>query len=69
VVGYLDDPDLQEAACQSVVELAHHRQLRDAHKEEFMKALDRVIAVTKNEELIERANRYKAGKTWERKKA
>ncbi|NDH95589.1 MAG: hypothetical protein EBZ13_13875, partial [Planctomycetia bacterium] len=69
VVGYLDNPALQEAACQSVVELAHHRQLRDAHKDEFMKALDRVIAVTKNEELSERANRYKAGKTWERKKA
>jgi len=69
VVGFLDAPELQDAACQSVVELAHHRQLRDAHQEEFIKALDRVIAVTKNEELIERAIRYKAGKTWERKKS
>ena len=69
VVGYLDEPTLREAACQSVVDLAHHRSLRDAHKDEFAKALDRVIAVTKNQELIERANRYKEGKTWERKKA
>ena len=69
VAGYLDDPSLQEAACESVVELAHHRTLRDAHKDEFIQALNQVIAVTKNEELIERANRYKEGKTWERKKA
>jgi len=26
-----------------------------------------VIATTKNPEFVERANRYKAGKTWERK--
>jgi hypothetical protein len=31
-----------------------------------MKALDRVIATTKNPELIERSERYKQGKTWER---
>lgn len=68
VVPYLDTPALAEPACRSVVELAHHRQLRDANKDEFMKALDRVIATTRNPELVERANRYKEGKTWERKK-
>ena len=67
VVPYLDDPKLAEPACKSVVELAHHRQLRDAHKEEFAKALDKVIVTTKNPELVDRANRYKEGKTWERK--
>lgn len=68
VTGYLDNAALAEPACKSVVELAHHRQLRDAHKEEFAKALDRVIATTKNAELVERANAYREGKTWERKK-
>jgi HEAT repeat protein len=67
VLPYLDDPALAEPACKSVVELAHHRNLRDAHKDEFTKALDKVITTTKNPELVERANRYKEGKTWERK--
>ncbi|MDA1039392.1 MAG: HEAT repeat domain-containing protein [Planctomycetota bacterium] len=69
VTGYLDSPALAEPACRSVVELAHHRQLRDANKDEFQKALDRVITTTKNAELVERANAYKEGKTWERKKS
>jgi HEAT repeat protein len=68
VVPYLDDPNLAEPACLSVVELAHHRTIRDANKEEFTKALDKVLGTTKNEELIERAERYKQGQTWERKK-
>jgi len=68
VLPYLDDPALAEPACLSVVELAHHRTLRDAHKDEFAKALDKVIATTKNAELVERAQRYKQGQTWERKK-
>lgn len=68
VVPYLDDPKLAEPACLSVVELAHHRTIRDANKDEFTKALDKVLGTTKNEELIERAERYKQGQTWERKK-
>jgi HEAT repeat protein len=68
VVPYLDDPNLAEPACLSVVELAHHRNIRDANKDEFTKALDKVLGTTKNEELIERAERYKQGQTWERKK-
>jgi len=67
VLPYLDQPTLAEPACKSVVELAHHQQLRDAHKDDFTKALDKVIATTKNPELVERANRYKEGKTWARK--
>lgn len=68
VVPYLDDPKFAEPACLSVVELAHHQKLRDAHKQEFHAALDKVIATTKDPELVERATRYKEGKTWERKK-
>jgi len=68
VMPYLDDPNLAEPACLSVVELAHHRSLRDANKDEFTKALDKVLGMTKNEELVDRATRYKQGQTWERKK-
>ena len=69
VLPYVDQPSLAESACLSVVELAHHQKLRDGNKDEFMKALDKVLTTTKNEEVIDRANRYKVGKTWERKKA
>ena len=68
VVPYVDDPVLAESACGSVVELAHHQKLRDAHKEEFVKALDKVFGTTKDDELVRRATRYKAGQTWERNK-
>lgn len=68
VVPYLDDPTLAGPACRSVVELAHHQKLRDAHKQEFASALDKVLALTKDEELVERAARYKAGQTWDRSK-
>jgi len=68
VAPYLDDPALAEPACRSVVELAHHQKLRDAHRQEFTEALDKVLGLTKNDELRERATRYKAGQTWDRKK-
>jgi hypothetical protein len=68
VTPFLADPALAEPACRSVVELAHHRQLRDDNRVEFAAALDTVIATTKDAELVERAGRYKAGKTWERRR-
>jgi hypothetical protein len=64
----LDDKILAEMACESVVELAHHRALRDANKEEFHKALDKVIATSKDPVVVDRANRYKRGQTWVRPK-
>ena len=68
VVPYLDQQALAAPACKSVVELAHHQKLRDAHKPEFLAALDKVLATTQDAELLERASRYKEGKTWERKR-
>ena len=64
VVPYLDQPEHAQQACEAVVELAHHREVRDANKADFMPALDKVIAICKDPTLVERANRYKAGKTW-----
>ena len=65
---FLDEPELSQIACETIVELAHHRNVRNPHKEEFDVVLDKVIALAKNEEWIERAKRYKRGETWERQK-
>jgi HEAT repeat protein len=66
VLPFVDQPAHAEAACLSVVELAHHRGLREPNKAEFDAALDKVIATAKDEVVIERANRYKRGQTWAR---
>jgi hypothetical protein len=68
LMPYVDDAKLAEMACESVVELAHHRALRDANKDEFHKALDKVIATSKDAVVLDRANRYKRGETWVRPK-
>jgi hypothetical protein len=66
VLYYLDRPAYAQHASQTVVELAHHRGLRELHKAEFDEALDRVIGTSKDATVIERANRYKKGQTWVR---
>ncbi|MCA9135389.1 MAG: HEAT repeat domain-containing protein [Planctomycetales bacterium] len=66
ILPYIENPAYAKQACLSVVELAHHRELRDANKDEFHRALDRVIAVSKDPVIIDRAQRYKQGKTWVR---
>lgn len=67
IVPSLDTPTLAEGAAKGVVELAHQQKLRDANKPEFLAALDRVLAVAKDPVTRERAERYKQGKTWERR--
>jgi len=66
VVPYLDQPKFAQQACETIVELAHHRSLREPNKAEFERALDKVIATSNNATVIERANRYKKGQTWAR---
>ena len=66
VLPYVDQPRHSEAACESIVELAHHRGLRESNKLEFHKALDKVLAITKDAVVIDRAKRYKADQTWVR---
>jgi hypothetical protein len=48
--------------------LAHHRQLRDANKQEFHAALDLVRKATNDPVVSERATRYQNGQTWVRPK-
>ncbi len=63
-IPWLDKPELADQACQTVVELAHLRWLRDEHKDEFMVALDHVQATSRDPVVLDRAQRYKEGKTW-----
>jgi hypothetical protein len=65
---YLDRPEFVQAACETIVELAHHREVREPNKVEFDSALDKVIKLSRDEVIVERANRYKNGETWERPK-
>ena len=63
VLPYLDKPECAQEACATIVELAHHRELREPNKAEFDKALDAVIRLSKDPGLIDRAKRYKKGQT------
>jgi hypothetical protein len=69
VLPYIAQSEFAQLACETVVELAHHREIRDPNKAEFDKALDKVIEVSSDEVVVDRANRYKRGETWERPKA
>jgi HEAT repeat protein len=68
VLPYLDQPEFVQVACETIVELAHHRELREPNESEFDPALDRVIQLSKDEVVVDRAGRYKRGETWERPK-
>ncbi len=66
VLPYVDQPQFAQIACETIVEIAHHREVRDPNKAEVDKALDKVIATSKDSVVVERANRYKRGETWQR---
>jgi hypothetical protein len=66
LMPYLAQPAYAQQACESVVELAHHRNLREPNKAEFDRALDKVIQTSKDATVIDRAKRYQKGQTWVR---
>lgn len=68
VLPYLEQPPYAQISCETIVEIAHHREVRDPNKVEFDKALDKVIEVAKDPVVVDRAQRYKRGETWERPK-
>ena len=68
VLPYVEQPDFAQLACETIVEIAHHREVRDPNKAEFDKVLDKVIETTKDPVVVDRAQRYKRGETWERPK-
>lgn len=68
VLPYVQEAPFAQIACETIVELAHHREIREPNKAEFDKALDLVIKVSTDPEVVDRAQRYKRGETWERRK-
>ncbi len=68
VLPYTDKAEFAQLTCETIVELAHHREIRDPNKAEFDKALDKVIQLSKDPEVIDRAQKYKRGETWVRPK-
>ena len=61
IADFLEDPELSQAACGSLVELAHHRFLRHPNMERFGPILDKVGKVGKDPSVVERAKRYRLG--------
>lgn len=57
----LDDPELAQAACVSIVELAHQRFLRHPNMERFAPILEKVAKISKDSAIVERAKRYRLG--------
>ena len=68
VLPYFEQPKFVQLACETIVELAHHRELREPNKSEFDPALDKVIKLSNDAVVVDRANRYKRGETWARPK-
>ena len=66
VLPYTEQKAFSQVAAETIVEIAHHRDVRDRNKAEFDKALDQVIAVSKDPVVVDRAGRYKRGETWNR---
>ncbi|MBA4107574.1 MAG: hypothetical protein C0485_17700 [Pirellula sp.] len=66
VTPYLDQPTFAPQACEAIVELAHHRGLREPNKAEFDAVLDRVLEISQDPTVRDRATRYKNGQTWSR---
>jgi HEAT repeat protein len=61
IAGYLDDPHLNQTACQAIVELAHHRFLRHPNMDRFGPLLDKVSRISKDPKVVERAKKYRLG--------
>jgi len=69
VLKYIDDPELRERVCASILDLAHQTGLRNSARAEFEAALDKVLASldglsdeNRRNEFRNRANQYKAGR-------
>lgn len=61
VAGYLDDPDLAQTACKTIVELAHHRFLRQPNKAHFEPILRKVEATAKDKSVAALAEKARLG--------
>ncbi len=58
---FLDQPELAQQACASLVELAHHRELRHPNMQQFGPLLEKVARVSRDPQIAECARRYRLG--------
>ncbi len=58
---YLDNSELGQVACASIVELAHHRFLRHPNMKVFGPLLEQVGRISKDPAIVARAKRYRLG--------
>ncbi len=61
IAQYLDRPELAQAACASLVDLAHHRFLRQPNMDRFRPILERVNQISEDADVVSRARRYQLG--------
>lgn len=61
IAQYLDRPELAQAACASLVDLAHHRFLRQPNMDRFRPILERVSQISEDADVVSRARRYQLG--------
>ena len=58
VAPYLDQPAMAQSACKSIVELAHHKELREPNQKEFQPALEKVLLTSRDQATVEQARRF-----------
>lgn len=61
IAQYLERPELAQAACASLVDLAHHRFLRQPNMDRFRPILERVSQISEDADVVSRARRYQLG--------
>jgi len=61
IAAYLDDRELAETACRAIVELAHHRFLRQPNKAHFEPILRKVEATTTDKSVAGLAEKARLG--------
>jgi hypothetical protein len=60
ILQHIDEPELRDRVCASILDLAHHADLRRSARPEFNAALDRVLEVTTNNDFRNRATQLRA---------
>jgi HEAT repeat protein len=63
VLPYLDQPEFDQATAETIVAIAHHKEVRHPHQAEFDAVLDRVLQISKNPRVIDEAKRYREDRT------
>ncbi len=57
---YIDEPELEQAACKAVIDMANDTGFHTRYRAEIEPFLDKVIEKSKDKNHVERAKRYKA---------